>query len=341
MNKEELLRRLEERLARGEIGERTYLDIKGRYDAMPEATIPPVPPEEPHYDSHRKFRNGDLESMIEQTIESAMEQVAASLDLAFANKDEARRQMGEVNRRIQDAMSKVGPRIEEDGRVCVIRGSGSVPGGQHFEEFKCAGSGTVAGDLLADEVHVSGACVIEGRCVGEEFHASGRAEIGKDVEVHEFHVSGKASVGGDVRAQEVSISGSAKIAGGIEAQEINLAGAAVIGGRVKTREFTSRGRFEIGDGIEAEEVDIRLSGTSKVPTIRAREIEIRRGDRHGDLVARTIEGEEVYLEATRAGLVRGKSVHLGPYCTVRTVEAQELELHETSTFQERRALSPG
>jgi len=214
-------------------------------------------------------------------------------------------------------------------------------GGQHYEEFKCAGSGTVTGDLIADEAHVSGVCVIEGRCVGQEFHASGRAEIGKDVEVQEFHVSGKAAVGGDVRAQEVSISGSAKIGGGIlDAQEVNLAGAASIGGAVKTQEFNSKGQFVIGGGIEAEEVSVHLSGTSKVPSIKAREIEIRRGDRHGELVAQTIEGQEIYLEATRAGLVRGRNVRLGPYCSIRTVEAEVLEVHETSTFQERRASPP-
>ena len=242
MEREELLRRLEERLARGEIGEKTYLDIKARYDAMPEvrvqpdtptsgeedteggeddrrtqgevdaedpsrgSPIPPIPPIPPVPGSPavpRKSWNGDLGAMIERTIESAMEQVAANIEVAFSNKEEARRRMDEVNLRIQEAMGKVGPRIEDEGRTCVIRGSGTVPGGRHFKEFKCAGSGTVTGDLFADEAHIAGACQIEGGFVGKEFHASGRAEVAKDVEVEEFHVSGKANVGGDVRAEEV------------------------------------------------------------------------------------------------------------------------------------------
>ena len=156
MEKEELLRRLEDRLARGEIGEKTYLDIKARYDAMPdvptapetpaspEPPIPPVPPVPPvsplgpdsprhaGHAGHPPFRNGDMAEMIERTVESAMEQVAVSLEAAFGNKEEARRRMDEVSKRMREAMSAVGPRIEESGRTCVIRGSGTVAGGQHF-----------------------------------------------------------------------------------------------------------------------------------------------------------------------------------------------------------------
>src|SRR2546427_3169627 len=345
MDKEELLRRREERLARGEIGERTYLDIKARYDAMPAASAAPgvsTPPESPRHAGHagHPFRNGDFEKMIENTIESAMEQVAASLDAAFANKDEARRRMDEVNRRVQEAMSKIGPRIEEGGKVCVIRGSGTVPGGQHFEEFKCAGSGTVKGDLLADEAHVSGACVIEGRCVGEEFHASGRADIAGDVQVQEFHVSGRTNVGGDLRAEDISVSGSVAVGGDVlDAEDVVFAGSVRIGGDVKAEDFSSRGQFQIGGGIEAEGGDIRVAGSSKATSIKANDLEIRIGERGAELVADTIEAENVYLEGTRAGLVRGHQVRLGPHSTVHTVEADELEVHETATFKERRPRS--
>ena len=355
MNKEEILRRLEERLARGEIGERTYLDIKARYDAMPDASPapevpstpepptppePPIPPEGPlpaGHAGHPRFRNGDIEGMIERTIEAAMQSVAAGLDSAFSSKEEAQHRMEEVNRRVQEALKKVGPRIEEGGRVCVIRGSGTVAGGQHFEEFKCAGSGHVTGDLIADEAHIAGACVIDGRCVGTEFHASGRAEIAKDVAVEEFHVSGRATVGGDVKAVEVHVSGAARIGGSIlDADEVQVAGSIQVAGAVKTKEFMSRGAFDIASGVEADEVNIRLAGSSRTNAIKAQEIEVRREKRNGDLTVETIEGDEVYLEATRAGLVRGRTVHLGPYCSVHTVEAEDLEVHETASFKERR-----
>ena len=36
MKRKDILRKLEERLARGEINEKTYLEIKGRYESEPE-----------------------------------------------------------------------------------------------------------------------------------------------------------------------------------------------------------------------------------------------------------------------------------------------------------------
>ena len=73
-----------------------------------------------------------------------------------------------------------------------------------------------------------------------------------------------------------------------------------------------------------------------MPAIKAREIEVRRQERNGELTVESVEGEDVYLEATRAGLVKGRTVRLGPFCSVHTVEAEELEVHESSNFKERR-----
>jgi len=133
------------------------------------------------------------------------------------------------------------------------------------------------------------------------------------------------------------VSGSARFGGNVlAADEVQITGAASIGGGVRTREFGSRGKFEIGGPIEAEEVNIRLAGSSRAPSIKAREIEVRRHERNGELTVESVEGEEVYLEATRAGSVKGHSVRLGPFCSVHTVEAEELEVHESATFKERK-----
>ena len=48
MNRAEILRRLEERLARGEISEKTYVEIKTRYEAEPEEPEPQEPSSEGH-----------------------------------------------------------------------------------------------------------------------------------------------------------------------------------------------------------------------------------------------------------------------------------------------------
>ncbi len=83
-------------------------------------------------------------------------------------------------------------------------------------------------------------------------------------------------------------------------------------------------------------MDVRLRGSCKVPSIKAAHIDVRGGRRRGDLRVGRVEGEEVYLEDTRADLVKGKEVRIGPYCTIQVVEAEKLEVHETSTVKEQR-----
>lgn len=343
VKKADLLRRLEERLARGEISENTYLGIKARYDAMPDEPEPsgvPEPPEHPH--AHAEVRNGEgLEDLIQRTVESAMEQAAASLEAAFATRPDAEEKIQEMNVRLQKAFGKFGPQVEAGGKRIVVRGAGVIPGDQSTEEFRSAGSCRVAGNLRAKTAHISGSCVIEGDCLSEEFHAAGKATIQGGVEAKEFHVAGKASVGKDVTAKEVSVAGKVTIHGSIlDAEEVNLSGSIEVGGWVRTKEFRSKGRFEIGEGLEAEEVEVRLSGTCRVPLIRAQEVTVRRGDRNGELLVGSIEGNEVSLESTRARLVKGDDVRIGPYCTVDVVEADDLEVHETATVKERRPRTP-
>ncbi len=319
MKREELLRRLEERLARGEISEKTYLDIKARYDTIPEEPSPPPPPSGPRHGPGR-----DLEATIEQTIESAMQQVGRVLEGTVGPEFEAR--MEDMGKRLEVAFSKIGPRVEAGGRTVIIRGSGVVSGNTTVDEFRCSGSGRVSGDLHAGEVHISGACKIDGACEAKEFHTSGSANVAGDLRADEINVSGSLAVGGDIRG-----GGSP----GLGANEVNVAGGLTVGGRVETQEFTSRGRFEIGGGLEAQEVSVRLAGTSRVPSIKGQEIDVRRGQRNGELEAETIEGDEVYLEATRAHLVKGREVRIGPFCTIDRAEAGELEIHEMSTVKEQ------
>lgn len=334
VKKDDLLRRLEERLARGEISEKTYLDIRARYDAMPDVPEPPEPPTPP---KAAEAGPQDFETLIQRTVESAMEHAAASLEAAFATRPDADERIREMNVRLQKAFGKFGTQVEAGGKRIVIRGAGVVAGDQKTEEFRSAGSCRVAGNLHATTAHISGSCVVEGDCLCQEFHAAGKAEIKGGVKAHEFHVAGKASVGKDVSAKEVSVAGKVAIRGSVlDAEDVSLSGSINVGGWVRTKDFKSKGQFEIGEGLEAEDVEIRLSGTSRVPLIRARDVTVRRGDRNGELLVGTIEGKDVSLESTQASLVRGDDVRIGPYCTVNVVEADELEVHESSTVKERR-----
>src|SRR5207249_11021237 len=120
--------------------------------------------------------------------------------------------------------------------------------------------------------------------------------------------------------------------------------AAVPGrGRVEVEEFRSSGSVRSDGGLTAEEVEIDLGGTAKIPTIEAEQIRVKATGGcfrvRGDLTAERIEGEEIELEATTAALVKGDEVHIGPHCHIDGVEARELVVHWSSEVRERRAPS--
>ncbi|MFQ5838583.1 MAG: hypothetical protein ACE5HJ_07345 [Thermoplasmata archaeon] len=334
MRKEELLRQLEERLARGEISEETYQEIRERYDAMPAEREPDDEARPP--EGQKEVAEKDIQTVVQETIEAVLEQVGQKLEATFGS-EEFEQRMGDVGQRVKEAFANLGPRVEAKGRRIVISGAGVVSSDTPIDQFKCSGAGKVTSDLRAKEVRVSGACKIEGSCECQEFRSSGSVKVESDLLAQEFRSSGSARILSNLRTQELTTSGSLTVGRSIlDAQEVIVMGRLVVEEWVRTQQFTSRGRFRIGKGIEAQEVDIHLSDKSRVPTIKALRISVRRGKRSGDLKADTIEGQDVYLESTRARLVQAKNVRIGPFCTIDTVEAEELEIHETSTVKEQR-----
>ncbi|MEE9601462.1 MAG: hypothetical protein V3W22_07190 [Thermoplasmata archaeon] len=339
MKKEELLKQLEERLARGEIGEETYKEIKARYHEMPEEPV--AEKETPAPADTETATEGDISAMVQETIEAALEEVGQRLETTFGS-GEFERRMEDIGRSVREALSRLGPRVEAKGKRIIISGAGVVSSDTPIEEFKCSGSGKVTGDLRATKVRISGACRIEGACESEEFRSSGSAKIGSDLRAREFRSSGSVKIASDLRAAEVTTSGSLAVKGSIlDAQEVSASGKLTVGDWVRTQEFSSKGRFNIGRGLEAQEVAIHLTGTSRVPSIKAKEISVRRGRGDGRLRVEEIDGQEIYLESTRAQLVRGESVSIGPFCTIDRVESERLEIHETSTVKEQQRLTDG
>jgi cytoskeletal protein CcmA (bactofilin family) len=307
MNRKDILRKLEERLARGEINEKTYLEIKARYDSEPET------PEEL---GEAPLSNVDLGT----TIGNAVAQATADASRAAGD---AARAVGEAMRAID--FSGIGTKLSDE--TIKIVGSGVVTGNPvKTVEFKSAGSARVQGSLIARSARIAGACTFEG-----------------DVTVDEFRSAGSVRIAGNLKADEVETSGSVSVDGNIEAEELTTSGSLGVKGSVHVEEFRSSGSVRIDGGLKAEEIDIDLGGTSKIPTIEGEEIRVKATGGffrvRGELTADRIEGEEVELEATTAELVKGEEVTIGPHCKIGVVEAAELTVHQSSEVRERRTSS--
>src|SRR6266511_288826 len=93
MKRQDILRRLEERLARGEISEKTYLEIKARYESEPEE------PEEP------EPTMADLGSTIGAAVAQATQDAGHAAE-------EAVRAVGEAMRAVE--FSGIGARLSDE-----------------------------------------------------------------------------------------------------------------------------------------------------------------------------------------------------------------------------------
>src|SRR5881396_1409292 len=220
MKRKDILRKLEERLARGEINERTYLEIKARYESEPE---------EPDELGDAEMPNVDFGA----TIGSAVAQATADVSRAAGD---AVRAVGEA----MHAMDFAGIGTKLSDESIKIVGSGVVSGNPvKTVEFRSAGSARVQGSLIAEVARVAGACSFEG-----------------DVQVEEFRSAGSVRIAGNLNAETIESSGSLQVEGSIKAEEVSSSGSLQVKGRVQAEEFRSSGSVRIDQGLTAEEVEI-------------------------------------------------------------------------------------
>src|SRR6266566_2630271 len=133
MKRKDILRKLEERLARGEINEKTYLEIKGRYESEPE---------EPEEVGEAELPNVDFGA----TIGNAVAQATADASRAASD---AARAVGEAMRAMDFSGIGAGTKLSDE--AIKIVGSGVVSGNPvKTVEFRSAGSARVQGSLIAE-----------------------------------------------------------------------------------------------------------------------------------------------------------------------------------------------
>jgi cytoskeletal protein CcmA (bactofilin family) len=324
VKRSEILRRLEERLARGEISEKTYLEIKTRYEAEPDEPEPQEAPQDAVGHPGHVGQLEDLGPLIERTIRESVEPML--------------RNMPDLERRIRESVEPAisgmrfgdfGEGVQSRNGNVKIAGSGVVTGSPvRAHEFKSAGSGRVVGDLEASLAKSAGSCVFEGNVTAREFHTAGSAKVNGHLRGSEVHSSGSLSVGGDIESREVHVRGSMSV-----------------GGRTTAHEFHLSGGGKFGGPLESREIDIELGGDVSASVIHGTEVNVRRpgGFSRGrcELRADRIAAREVSLECTVANLVVGEEVVIGPHCRIGAVEARELTVHESSEVKERRPLTRG
>ncbi len=211
-------------------------------------------------------------------------------------------------------MMEVGARRD----LCI---SGMMSGqGGTYHSVRIDGVGKVNGDL---------------DCV--EFLCNGTARVKGGLKVQTARLNGMVRVGGSLSAERLQLNGQATIGGDMAGDEMDVEGFLRVNGNCAAESFRSRGGFRVGGLLNAGSVEILLNARSKAREIGGGTIRVQRPGlvnpvgklirailpAYSMLKADTIEGDDIYLENTKAGVVRGTRVTIGPGCKIELVEYQE------------------
>ncbi|HTR82726.1 MAG TPA: hypothetical protein VMM58_13945 [Bacteroidota bacterium] len=216
-----------------------------------------------------------------------------------------------------------------------IAGSATAQGGS-YNTVVISGHGTIDGDCDCIDLKVSGAATFNGAVKTDSGKVMGTATINGNFTSADFKIGGYLHVHGKMEAGEIVIEGGAVISGGLSAESVEIKGGVKVKNDCNAETFVSKGAFAVNGLLSADSVDIVLYGPCRAKEIGGEKIEVRKSnsyhiarivksillslDLDEGLTADVIEGDDVYLEDTKAKAVRGNNVIIGDGCEIGLVE---------------------
>ncbi len=211
-----------------------------------------------------------------------------------------------------------------------INGRGKVSGGT-FNRVNIHGDGRVEGNLTCARLLTSGRCGINGDVETQLIEINGDATFLGNVAgiLGQFH--GRTKVLGNLNLKEMEMNGQGKIKGNWEAERVKVLGSLSVGGTFTGDQVLIRGGCHFRSPICVNHLELRLHANSSAKTIEGEFIHVKRVFgflwllqnlffQSLSLTAQSIEGKVVILENTRAKMVRGDRVMIGPRCEIEHVE---------------------
>jgi len=242
-----------------------------------------------------------------------------------------------------------------------VAGSCKIKGSARADEIKTAGSCRVKGEVRAEELRTTGSCAIDGAVSVDTFKCSGSQRVDDSVNAGYVKISGSIRASGNLETDKFVSEGSFKVEGLLSGDEIaiHLGGncqAEEIGGeRIEVRSGACRS-FHLNEGSEhadrrtwddpwtSREKSHGIDVDLRTMTREMSKLGSKLGNlglsmtgigSHGTLRADAIEGDEIYLESTKAKLVRGKRILIGPGCEIDRVEYEdEIRVHTEAEVAE-------
>lgn len=197
-------------------------------------------------------------------------------------------------------------------------------------DLQLSGMGKASGGIY-NNVQLDGMTTINGDIECKKFMCNGKGKVNGDIQAEYVSIQGLCNIEGDIKATTVQIDGKAKLDGDLTGEQINLNGVARIDGDCEAESFAADGAFSIDGLLNAGIIEIKLRSKCSVEEIGGEQITVKK-EKSGsnfniigsifpaELKAESIEGDQIYLEYTKAELVRGNEITIGPGCDIETIE---------------------
>ncbi|MDR7080175.1 cytoskeletal protein CcmA (bactofilin family) [Neobacillus niacini] len=227
----------------------------------------------------------------------------------------------------------------------IINGLGSSNGGQ-FNEVTLNGKGTVNSDVECTNFDCNGLGTVNGNLAATTANISGNGKINGSIEGQSLSIDGTAKVKNNVIVKNLEVSGKTSVGGKIKSEDIKIKGRITVGEDCEAETFKAESHFTIGGLLNADLIDITIFSDCKAKEIGGQTILIKQKATlfglflpfiQTQLETELIEGDRIEIENTKADIVRGNNVTIGPNCTIGIVEySGELSLDEKAVVKEIR-----
>jgi cytoskeletal protein CcmA (bactofilin family) len=206
----------------------------------------------------------------------------------------------------------------------------TTAGGGRFGNVRITGEAEIAGDLECRNMTCVGTAQMKGNLRSRALRLTGDCRIEGDLHAARVRGVGEIRVSGGIRGEAVKLTGNIRVARNFEAETIRL-----------------RGSLDADGLVSADRMELLVHGPCRAKEIGGGSVAVKRSravlwqhwfhaGRHGGLTADLIEGDTLHLEHTRAAVVRGNRITIGPGCQIDRVEfREELRVSRNATVRNR------
>jgi len=234
-----------------------------------------------------------------------------------------------------------------------IAGSMTVSGGK-FNRVTISGEGLITSPVECEDFSVSGMSTVMGEVNTKYMKVSGKTVINGNLSANHLKISGDSDLRGDIRVKDLNIHGSTSVSGSVFSEIVQIHGGFSVGGDCTSEQFISKGGFNIRGLINAGNTDITVHFPCRAKEIGGEKIHVQKGSGYKfkefirnfissldttGLKCDVIECDDIFLECTTAGIVRGNNVTIGPDCKIDLVEYKNFcEISRDAIVKEQRKI---